>query len=175
MRRIDPLWWVAVALLLGGMFAVGLYMYVEHAVEQARGDALARIDREASHTERGTSQLDAAAAVASAFVADVAAGRFAAAHARLATPYRTAVPVAAFATACRGLPILMGARAVTLRELRQQQSGSAASIEARGLLDAAAGAVPIGFVFLREESALRILVVSLAGVPVLQGVQQSAR
>ena len=24
MRRIDPLWWVAVSLLLGGMFAVGL-------------------------------------------------------------------------------------------------------------------------------------------------------
>ena len=59
MRRIDPLWWVVGALLLGGIFAVGLYMYVQHAVDQARGDALARIDREASHTEAGTPQLDA--------------------------------------------------------------------------------------------------------------------
>jgi hypothetical protein len=45
------------------------------------------------------------------------------------------------------------------------------------VLDSAAGTVPVGFVFLTEGTgnapesrALRILVVSLAGVPVLQGV-----
>ena len=38
------------------------------------------------------------------------------------------------------------------------------------MLDSRAGAVPIGFVFLQESGRLRILVVSLAGVPVLQGV-----
>jgi hypothetical protein len=167
MRHIDPLWWVAAALLIGGALAVGIYMYVAHAVDQGRGEALARIEREA-RPERA-SQLDEAAGAATAFVADVAAGRFPSAHARLAAPYRAAVTVTDFAASCRGLPILTGARAVTLRELRQQSAGAAVSIEARGLLDSAAGAVPIGFVFLREP-ALKILVVSLAGVPVLQGV-----
>jgi hypothetical protein len=168
MRQIDPLWWVAAALLTGGLFAVGIHMYVGRAIEQSRGEALAQIAREAP-AEHATSQLDAAAAVASAFVADVAAGRFAAAHARLASPYRAAVTVGDFAAGCRELPMLTGARAVRLNELRQQSVAGAASIEGRGLLDSAAGAIPIGFVFLREP-ALKILVVSLAGVPVLQGV-----
>ena len=48
--------------------------------------------------------------------------------------------------------------------------GGAGSVEARGQGDAAAGAVPVALVFLSEGGALRILVMSLAGVPVLQGV-----
>ena len=46
----------------------------------------------------------------------------------------------------------------------------AATLEAEGMLDSSAGAVPARFVFLPEEGTPRILVVSLAGVPVLQGV-----
>ena len=49
-------------------------------------------------------------------------------------------------------------------------TGGASSIEASGVLNSAAGAVPIAFVFLQEPPGLRILVVSLGGVPVLQGV-----
>ena len=59
---------------------------------------------------------------------------------------------------------------MTLNRLRQQTAGTAATVEASGVLDSRAGAVPIGFVFLQEAGKLRILVVSLAGVPVLQGV-----
>jgi hypothetical protein len=80
------------------------------------------------------------------------------------------VPLDAFAKACRASPILAAARAVTLNRLRQQSAGTAASIEANGVLDSGAGAVPIGFVMLPEAEGLRILVVSLANVPVLQGV-----
>jgi hypothetical protein len=88
----------------------------------------------------------------------------------MASPYRSAVTRAAFEAACRASPMLAGARAVTLNRLREQNTGRAASLEASGVLDSSAGAVPIGFVFLREAGQLRILVVSLAGVPVLQGV-----
>ena len=94
--------------------------------------------------------LDEAAAVASSFVAHVGAGRFAEAYALLAAPYRNAVPVEAFAKACRASPILAAARAVTLNRLRQQSAGTAATIEASGVLDSGAGAVPIGFVMLPE-------------------------
>ena len=38
------------------------------------------------------------------------------------------------------------------------------------MLNSTAGAVPVAFVFLQEPPGLRILVVSLGGVPVLQGV-----
>jgi hypothetical protein len=38
------------------------------------------------------------------------------------------------------------------------------------VLDTTAGGVPVGFVFLQEDAGPRILVVSLGGVPVLQGV-----
>ena len=67
--------------------------------------------------------------------------------------------------ACRASPMLAGARSVTLNRLRQQSAGGAATVEASGVLDSRAGAVPIGFVFLQESGRLRILVVSLAGGP----------
>ena len=85
----------------------------------------------------------------------VGAGRFAEAYALLAAPYRNAVPLAAFAKACRASPILVAARSVTLNRLRQQSAGTAATVEASGVLDSVAGAVPIGFVMLPEAEGFR--------------------
>jgi hypothetical protein len=78
--------------------------------------------------------------------------------------------VAALAKACRASPILAAARSVTRNRLRQQTARAAATVEASGVLDSGAGAVPIGFVLPEEPEGLRILVVSLANVPVIQGV-----
>jgi hypothetical protein len=104
-------------------------------------------------------------------VAHLAAGRFAEAHRLLAAPFRATTSVASFAKSCSASPILAGVRSVTLNRTRQQSGGDGNfSIEASGVLDTTAGVVPVGFVFLREGDALRILVVSIAGVPVLQGV-----
>ena len=104
------------------------------------------------------------------FVSLLGRGRFAEAYALLATPYREAVSVEAFAAACRASKILTGARTVSMREVRQQSAGGASSLEARGLLLSAAGPVPVGFVLIDEAVGPRILTMSLAGVPVLQGV-----
>ena len=162
---------VVFALLGAGIFVVGLLTLINSVTKSSREKALATVDAEVQRMEkRGPSKLDAAAAVTSSFAAHVGAGRFAEAYPLLAAPYRNAVPLAAFAKACRASPILAAARAVTLTRLRQQSAGSAATIEANGVLDSSAGAVPVGFVFLEEEGQLRILVVSLAGVPVLQGI-----
>jgi hypothetical protein len=57
-----------------------------------------------------------------------------------------------------------------VRQLREETVGKSATIEAIGALDSSAGAVPASFVFLREPAGLRVLVLTLAGVPVLQGV-----
>ena len=102
--------------------------------------------------KRGPSMLDAAAAVAVPFIANVGAGRFADAYQLLAAPYRSAVTPSAFEKVCRESPLLAGARSVTLNRLRQQSAGGAATVEAmRGARLAAPARCPIGFVFLRGE------------------------
>ena len=162
---------VVFSLLAAGAFVVGLLLLINSVTESSREKALATVDAEAQRIEHsGPSMLNKAAAVAAPFIAHVGAGRFAEAHALLAAPYRNAVPVEAFAKACRASPILAAARSVTLNRLRQQSAGTAATVEASGVLDSGAGAVPIGFVMLPEAGGLRILVVSLANVAVLQGV-----
>ena len=162
---------IVFSVLGAGVFVVGLLLLINSVTESSREKALATVNAEAQRMEqRGPSMLDRAAAVASPFVAHVGDGRFVEAYALLAAPYRNAVPLAAFAKACRASPILAAARSVKLNRLRQQSAGTAATIEASGVLDSGAGAVPIGFVLLPEADGLRILVVSLASVPVLQGV-----
>lgn len=168
--------WVVLSLLAAAAFVVGLSTLINHQVEQAKARANAESGLVAEKLEaRGTPLLDQVAAVAGPFVADVGAGRFAEAHARLAAPYRQAVTVDAFAKTCRASALLAGARTVTLREVRRQAVGDAVTLEARGVLETAAGAVPASFVFLLETGTgatggPKILVMSLAGVPLLQGV-----
>jgi hypothetical protein len=171
-RRLETGQIVGLAALAAAVFGVGLYLFVDHSMTKARETKLAevRADTERMQKRGGAPMLEAAAAVASQFVAHIAAGRFTEAHALLAAPYRSAVSVEAFARSCRASAVLAGARATTLNRLRQQSAGGASSIEASGVLNSAAGAVPIAFVFLQEPPGLRILVVSLGGVPVLQGV-----
>jgi hypothetical protein len=171
-RRLETGQIVGLAVLGAAVFAIGLYLFVNHSITKARETKLAEVRAETERMQKrgGAPMLDAAAAVASQFVAHVGAGRFAEAHALLATPFKSAVSVDAFARTCRASPLLAGARAATLTRLRQQSAGGASSIEASGVLNSAAGAVPIAFVFLQEAPGLRILVVSLGGVPVLQGV-----
>jgi hypothetical protein len=161
--------WTVVA---GLGFTVGMIVLIRTVTESSRRRALEAVNADVERLEKqhGPSLLDTAATVASPFVAHVGAGRYAEAYALLAAPYRGAVTPAEFSKSCRASPILSSARAVTLNRLRQQSAGAAATIEASGVLDSGAGAVPIGFVFLPESGKLRILVVSLAGVPVLQGV-----
>lgn len=163
---------LVLSLVLGLAFTVGMLLLVNSVTKSSRDRALEQTNAEVARREgpRAPSMLDAAAAVASPFIAHVGAGRFADAYALLAAPYRDAVPLRAFAKSCQASPLLAGARAVTLNKLRQQSAGAASTFEASGVLDSRAGAVPIGFVFVQESGKLRILVVSLAAVPVLQGI-----
>jgi hypothetical protein len=174
MAESNPMRWAVWGFIAAGLFAVGIVMLVNSTVDSAKAKAAAEARaseaRMASADEPVTGTLERAAAVAGPFVFDVGAGRFAQAYARLATPYRAAVSLGAFTKSCQASPILSGARQVMLRRLRMQTGGGAATLEADGMLDSTAGAVPISFVFLQEPRGPRILVVSLAGVPVLQGV-----
>ena len=174
MAESNPMRWVVLAFLAAGLFAIGIVTVVDRQVDAAKAKAAAEAqatdEQVARADQQVTSALDRAAAVAAPFVAEIGAGRFAEAYARLAVPYRAAVSIGAFTSTCQASPILMGARQVTLRRLRTQSAGGAATLEADGVLDSTAGAVPISFVFLQEPAGPRVLVVSLAGVPVLQGV-----
>ena len=174
MARPDPhpVRSIVVALVVGGLFSIGMYVYLRRATQpSSTPPPVSSAEGAAAAKPAGPSALETAASVAGPFVAHLAAGRFAEAHQLLAAPFRAAVPVAAFEKTCRASPILAGARSVALNHMRQQNAGGGSfSLEASGVLETAAGAVPVGFVFLREAGALRILVVSVAGVPVLQGV-----
>jgi hypothetical protein len=170
----NPMRWVVLGVIAAALFTLGIVTLVQSRVAAAKAEAAAEAQaseaRMARADEQMTASLTRAAAVAGPFVADVGASRFAQAYARLAAPYRANVSLAAFTRTCRASPILAGARQVMLRRLRTQTGGAAATLEAEGMLDSSAGAVPARFVFLQEEGTPRILVVSLAGVPVLQGV-----
>jgi hypothetical protein len=174
MAESNPMRWVVLAFIAAGLFAVGLVTVVDRQVDAAKTKAAAEANdmeqRMARADQQVTSGLDRAAAVAVPFIAEIGAGRFAEAYARLAAPYRAAVSLDAFAEACQASVILTGARQVTLRRLRTQSGGGGATLEADGVLDSTAGAVPISFVFLQEPAGPRVVVVSLAGVPVLQGM-----
>jgi hypothetical protein len=159
------------SIVLAIAFTIGMVLFVNSRIKASREEALKRVAAETELREkRGPSMMDAAAAVAVPFVAHLGAGRFADAYKLMSAPYQGAVTRAEFEKAVRGSPLLAGARSVTLNRLRQQNAGNATTVEARGVLDSSAGAVPIGFVFTQESGRLRVLVVSLAGVPVLQGV-----
>jgi hypothetical protein len=174
MAESNPMRWVVLGVVAAALFAVGLVVFVQSKVQSAKAQAAAEVQATEARVERADQQISAdlerAAAVATALVADIGAGRFPEAYARLAKPYRAAVSLEAFAASCRGSPILKGARRVTFSRLRTQTSGDAATLEANGLLDSLAGAVPARFIFLQEASGPRVLVFSLAGVPVIQGV-----
>jgi len=174
MADANPMRWVVLSLVAGALFAVGLVTYIRHTVDEAKAKAQAEASAQVARREQpGRSRLDEVTIVAAPFVSLVGQGRFSEAYPLLAAPFRQAVTLEAFAAACRASPILAGARTVSMRELRQQSAGGASSLEARGLLLSTAGAVPIGFVLIDEPPGPRILTVSLAGVPVLQGVTRA--
>src|SRR6478736_5579468 len=124
MAESNPMRWVVLSLVAGGLFALGITAFIRSKVDAAKAEAAAAgqaMEARMAETDRRiTSKLDAAAAVAAPFVKFVGAGRFADAHDLLAAPYRRAVSVEAFARTCRASAILAGARSVALRELRQQ-------------------------------------------------------
>jgi len=171
MRDAHPGRSIAIAFAAAAVFAVSLYFYIRHSIDEATAESKARTSAATQQAEARVSLLDTASVVAGHFIAHVGAGRFEQAYELLAAPYRRAVSVEAFAKSCRASPILARARSVTLRQLRQQAaSGGGASFEANGVLDSEEGTVPVSFVFLSEGGSLRVLVVAIGGVPVLQGV-----
>ena len=111
------------SIVLSIAFAIGLYLFIDNRIKASREAALKTVNAEAELKEkRGPSMLDAAAAVAVPFIANVGAGRFADAYQLLAAPYRSAVTPSAFEKVCRESPLLAGARSVALNRLRQQNA-----------------------------------------------------
>jgi len=166
--------WVVLAFVAGGIMAVSIPLIVQGQVDRAKARAAAEAAAMTARMEAPdravTAPLDQAAAVARQLIAHVGAGRFAEARALMAEPYRRAASVEKFTAACQASVMLSTGRALTLQELRRTSAAGASTIQARGVLASAAGAVPATFVFTEEPGGPRILVVSLAGIPVLQAI-----
>ncbi len=187
--------YIVVSLVVSAVFVIGLNIYLRRSFTSAREEALARPGPvEDLKQGGGLARLAAASTVASNFAADIGAGHFAEAYGLLATPYRNTTSLDQFAKACQASPFLKGARGLTLRQLRETSAGAASgplaaetpggaldraatsgpvAVQGTGLLDSSAGPVPAQLVFLQESGQPRILVLSLAGVPVLQGIAAS--
>ena len=172
-RRLETGQIVGLAVLGAAIFGVGLYLFIDHATTKARETKLAEVRAETEKMQKrgGAPMLDAAAAVASQFVAHVGAeplhrcARAAGGAVQEERGQRRSVRAHLPRVGAAGRRACRGAHAPAPAE-----RGRRSSIEASGVLNSSAGAVPIAFVFLQEPAGLRILVVSLGGVPVLQGV-----
>jgi hypothetical protein len=177
MAESNPMKWVVLGVVGAALLAVGLITLVQSKVQSAKAQAAAEARaseaRVAEADRQLTADLDRAAAVATAFVAEIGGGRYAEAYARLAAPARALLSRETFIAGCKASPLLSGARRVTFSRLRKQTSSEIETLEVGGVLDSAAGAVPAQFVLLSEPSGPGISSLSLAGVPVIQGVTAS--
>lgn len=97
--------------------------------------------------------------VATDFVRDAAAGRYAAAHQRMAQPYRASVPLPRFEASLARNAWFRGATSVSLRRTVSQTGGSYGV----GTLHRAAGAVDVRVYFVEEGDAQKITNVVIAG------------
>jgi hypothetical protein len=165
---------IAIVIAFATLFAVVLGTYLVRATRVPPGPVLVG---ESDGAARAPDDLDVANTVGGALVDHVRAGRFEAAYALMAAPYRERADVGAFRRAWTSSPLLRGLRGVRLTSARAEsvrmpdgRLAAPATFTARGALVVAAGALEASFTFLREAGETRVLVLSVGGVPLLNGV-----
>lgn len=102
------------------------------------------------------------------FLEDLGANRFDAGYAKMAAPYRQANTVDQFKAAVAACPYLSIARRVTIRRTFEDTAVTEA------FLSTSKGTLFMSAFVVREGLARRILVLAIAGVPVLQGITAAA-
>jgi hypothetical protein len=99
------------------------------------------------------------------FVQDVSGGRFDSAYAKMAPTYREANTVEHFKAACAASPYLSSATKVTVTRIAGGKAVTDAWIDT-----ATHGTYPMTAFVSSEGGQPRVLVLAIAGVPVLQGI-----
>jgi hypothetical protein len=119
-------------------------------------------------------ELVQAKAVVESFATALASKRYADAYALMAAPYRATRTLDAFTQTCVASPLLATTQRAAVIGTSRSMLGSGTpgpyTEKARGLLMTGAGVIEASYTLLVDGQDARILVLSLAGVPVLDGV-----
>jgi hypothetical protein len=170
-----------IALILAAtvVLGTGLGAYIWHSVP-SREELLASGPRltgsDAGAHALGT--MDAATELVGRFAAALAAKNYEQAYHLMAAPYRENVPLAAFAAKCKASPFLASAQSAALTSTRRTSvAGSTATtftLQGQGVLVSGRGSLDATFSFLVDNDRMTILVLALAGIPVLDGISGAA-
>jgi hypothetical protein len=164
---------ILLSLGAAAVFAVGLVAYLLHSMPS-------RAELETSYIEpknrmpQGPDDLEVARAVLSRFTAALAAKRFDEAYALMAEPYRQNASLATFRASCAASPFVAQAERTTLFSTRRMLPGGVVqdpyTLDGTGVITGHAGSINAKVTLLVSSGDARILVLTLAGVPVLNGV-----
>ena len=154
------------------VFASGLCAYLLHATAPA--EPARPLLTAAAPPVEARPLLGAENALVGRFAAALAAQDHAAAYALMAPAYRESFSLDAFRARCNRSKFLAGIeRAVVLSARTTRIPGAPAdphTVQARGVVSGKAGSLEAGFTFHVTGEAYSLLVVELAGIPVLDGV-----
>jgi len=166
---------IALSLLAALVIGGAIVAYVLHGVPSrqeliASGPHLVESDAGA----QALGAMDAATKLVSLFSTALAAHRYADAYALMAAPYRASNALTAFESKCKSSPFLAGAQSAGINSTRRATvpggNADTYTFQGQGVWTAAQGSVDASFVFWVDHGRAHILVMSLAGIPVLDGV-----
>lgn len=162
---------IALSLVAAGVFGSGLYAYIASSMPTVTGNGL--VDSPAAAHQPDDLQL--ASDVAGRFVAALHAKHYADAYALMATPYRERFSAREFQAQCAASEFLTRSERVSLSRTRRTVppgvSATRTSLQAQGALVSPSGSLDVSFTFVpKGQAELEILVLALAGSPILDGV-----
>lgn len=169
---------IALSLGTAVVFGVGLYAYLIESIPSREELSSGLVPTSAGPA--APDDLALANVMFEAFGAELAAKRYEAAYARMAEPYRAAFTLEVFRASCERSPFLSSAqRAGLLKTTRTSLAASTTpdahpeapvTVRGQGVLVTAAGSIDAAVTLLVEHGDVRILVLTLGGIPVLDGV-----
>jgi hypothetical protein len=164
---------ILLSLTAAAIFGGAFYVYLDSSMPKPSDPAHSPLL--ASSAAQGPDDLQLASAVTSRFIAELHTGHPEAAYALMASAYRERFSAQKFRAQCGASPFLASAdRAVLSRTRRVVPPGGAAqstSLHGLGLLASGTHSIEADFTLLPDADAeLRIVVLSIAGVVVLDGV-----
>jgi hypothetical protein len=164
---------ILLSLAAAAVLAAGIAAYVMRSMPSR--DELETSSIEPKDGARhGPDDLEVARAVMTKFVQALAAKRFEDAYALMAAAYREQASLEAFRASCAASPFLAQAERATVFSTRRMQAGGAGpepyTVQGTGVITGRAGSINARITLLVSDGDARILVLALAGVPVLNGV-----
>lgn len=161
------------SLVAAAVLAAGIAAYVMRSMPSRQELQTSYIEPK-SDAPRTTDDLELARGVMTRFTNALAAKRFEDAYALMAEPYRASASLDAFRASCAASPFLSQAERATVFSTRRMLAGGADqepyTVQGTGLITGHAGSINAKITLLVSGGDARILVLTLAGVPVLNGV-----